>query len=59
MKVILFVAYFLLVTIVATAMKAPERTVPPISDAMIVVGIFFAVVYGIVKLVKRVFKKSA
>lgn len=58
MKILLFIVYFLLVTIVATAMKPPEKTVPPITDAMLVVGIFFALIYGVLKLIKKILKKE-
>lgn len=53
MKIAIFLIYFLLVTIVASAMKEPNKTVPPISDAMIVVGIFFVVIYGFIRLIKK------
>ena len=59
MKIMLFIVYFILVTIVAAAMKSPEKTLPPVTDAIIVVGIFFALVYGVWKLIKRVFNKPA
>ena len=59
MKIMLFIVYFILVTIVAAAMKSPEKTLPPVTDAMIVVSIFFALVYGVWKLIKRVFNKPA
>lgn len=58
MKILFFIVYFLLVMIVATAMKSPERTVPPISDAIMVVGIFFAAIYGVSKLIIKIFKKG-
>ena len=54
----LIIIYFILVTIVATAMKSPGKTVPPVSDAIILVGIFFVLVYGVSKLIKRAFRKS-
>ena len=57
MKIVLFIVYFLLVTIVAAAMRSPESTVPPISNAMIVLGIVFAVIYGIGKLIKKMLVK--
>ena len=59
MKIMLFIVYFILVTIVASAMESPEKTLPPVTDAMIVVSIFFALVYGVWKLIKRVFNKPA
>jgi len=57
-KILFFITYFLLVTIVAAAMKKPEATVPPISNAILAVGLFFAIVYGLFRLIGKLFPKK-
>lgn len=51
-KIVFFIAYFLLVTIIAAAMKKPDQTVPPVSEAILIVGAIYGVIYLIVLFVK-------
>jgi len=57
-KIVFFIAYFSLVTIVAAAMKKPDTTIPPVSDAILIVGFFFAIGYGLFWLISNVFFKK-
>lgn len=39
----------------AAVMKKPNSTVPPVSDAMLIVGLFLAVGYGLLRLTQKFF----
>lgn len=53
---IFFVITFLLITIVAAALKKPDQTVPPISNAIFLVGAVCVGLYLLYKLVTALFK---
>lgn len=56
--VALAILFFLLVTIVGIALKKPDATVPPMSNAYLIVGLFFAAIYGLIRIIKRLLHKE-
>jgi hypothetical protein len=53
-----YVFTFLLITVVAVVMKEIEgRVVPPVSNAIILVVIVYAIIFVVVKIGSKLFKK--
>lgn len=55
-KWLFYVATLLLITIVSAALRKPDDTVPPISNAILLVGIFYTVIFLVYKLICLIFR---
>lgn len=54
-----YVFTFLLITLVATILQGLKgKTIPQVSNAIILVGLFYAVVYGVFRVVRVVVNKK-
>ena len=56
-KTLYFIGFVILVTIVAAVLQKPGQTIPPVSNAILIVGAIFGVIYLVVKLVKKILFK--
>lgn len=53
-KPIFYIFTFLLIVIVSAAMKKPEQTVPPVSSAILLVGVLYGGIFLLIKLGRKI-----